>query len=72
MIRTIAPAIIIAVTLLGIAFFAYRVATTAIKNQAIDGCLVTARATLPFQGNGTITTPENYWYTYCMKQKGYK
>ena len=42
-----------------------------IKNQAIDGCLKTAQIQEDKNGQH-ITTTENYWFTFCMEQKGYK
>ena len=54
-----------------IAFFAYAEVEKIAKQIAIGNCLQTGRITMQKDGQ-TITIPENYWYTYCMQQKGYK
>ena len=64
---------IIALTILGIAAIAayYLIAQKSLKNSAIDGCLKTASIQI-VDGKQTVETPENYWYTLCLKEKGYK
>lgn len=49
----------------------YIMAQGAIKNQAIDGCLHTATANFKNEQGYNMTVPENYWYKFCMKEKGF-
>jgi len=50
----------------------YVSAQTAIKNQAIDGCLHAGTATFKNAQGYNMTVPEDYWYKFCMKEKGIK
>jgi hypothetical protein len=49
---------------------AYITAQTAIKNQAIDGCLQAGRAAFKNAQGMEMNVPEDYWYKFCMKEKG--
>lgn len=64
--------IAIAVAIIVLAIISYTQSEKAIKTQAIDGCLQVARLQTKTAKNETITLPENYWYEYCMKEKGFK
>ena len=52
-------------------FLVYKVASAYVQNTAIDGCMKMAVVEKK-DGDQTIKTPENYWYTFCMKEKGLK
>lgn len=42
-----------------------------IKVNAVADCLRVAQIEL-VDGKQTVKTPENYWYNFCMKEKGLK
>lgn len=63
--------LIIAITFIGFLILSFFYGKTMLKNQAIDGCLQTASIEKK-KGDQTITTPENYWYSFCLKEKGLK
>lgn len=64
--------LIIAAALAAISGVMYIQSDKAIHQMAIDGCLQTARLQTKTANKENITVPENYWYNYCMKEKGYK
>ena len=51
---------------------AYIVVQKALHNQAIDGCLQAGRLSFVNEQKYQATTPDGYWFDYCMKEKGYK
>jgi hypothetical protein len=44
----------------------------ALKNQAVDGCLRATSAKFKNDVKQDVTTPDGYWYSVCMKEKGLK
>lgn len=69
--RGIAGAVAVLVGLLAIAGVVYMQSNKAIKNMAIDGCYRTAQIETKQSETSTLRTPENYWFTECLKKKGY-
>ncbi len=61
---------IILVLGLVVAGLTYVIAQNTIKNQAIDGCLQAGKAQFKNAQGYTMTVPEEYWYKFCMKEKG--
>lgn len=74
---SIISAVIFAATSITIGYFANQTAQQYLKNTAVDTCYAAATIEVQQTATGeatikTISTPENYWYTVCMKEKGYK
>jgi len=63
--------IIIALSLAAFTGLAFMQSQLMRKDAAITACLQIAKIEQP-KGDTTVTTPENYWYTFCMKEKGLK
>lgn len=64
--------IILTIVIVVTAIVAYIVAQKAIHNQAIDGCMQAGRLSFVNAQKYQATTPDGYWFDYCMKEKGYK
>lgn len=62
--------VIIGVAIAAGVYMANILGTEFIKNTAIDGCYGTAQL-IETQEGREIVTPENYWFTKCMQEKGY-
>lgn len=63
--------IIIALSIAALVSLAFMQSQVLRKDAAITECLQIAKIEQP-KGEQTVTTPENYWYTFCMKEKGLK
>lgn len=50
----------------------YNEVSKAIKYQAIDGCLSAGTARFKNPAGQDVEVPEEYWYDFCMKEKGLK
>lgn len=64
----IAVSAILVITALVIA---QKAISTYLQNNAVDGCMHMA-VIEKTDGSQVVKTPENYWYTFCMKEKGFK
>lgn len=62
--------IIIVIAVLAASALAYGLVQSAIKNQAIDGCLHAGTARFKNGAGQDVEVPEEYWYDFCMKEKG--
>jgi hypothetical protein len=62
--------IILIIILLVVGVLAYGLAQKAINNQAIDGCLGAGIAKFKNGAGQDVEVPEEYWYEFCMKEKG--
>lgn len=40
--------------------------------KAVDNCLSVGKATFKNSGGQQVTVPDEYWFTYCMKEKKLK
>ena len=63
--------LIIALSIAALVSLAFMQSQLMRKDAAITACLQIAKIEQP-KGDTTVTTPENYWYTFCMKEKGLK
>lgn len=60
------------VTLVAVLGLAYYLGSQMLKTQAVQGCMQVARLETKTSNGETVTIPENYWYTYCLKETGYQ
>jgi hypothetical protein len=70
--HSLISSLLIAAAIAAIAIVSFIQSEKYIKNTAIDGCLQAGRLETKTNKNENVTIPENYWYTFCMEQKGYK
>lgn len=64
--------IIIVIAVLVTGAIVYGLAQKSINNQAIDGCLHAGVAKFKNGAGQDVEVPEEYWYDFCMKEKGLK
>jgi hypothetical protein len=67
--RLIAASIFVGIIILSVV--GWLEAEKAIKTQAIDGCLRLVTVETEGPDGQKIRVPEQYWFGYCMDQKGY-
>lgn len=43
-----------------------------VRFQAIDACLKIGQAQFKNEAGYSVSVPDDYWYKFCMKEKGLK